>query len=286
MSSGGDAREFCILCTARSGSTYLVDKLDSHADINCYGEIFHPSVMYSRKCLPQSAVTAYRRSLRYRISERVKNYYFYKRFVLFYKLLVWRAYTHPRRFLDSRLPRYRAEKTYVGYKALYYVNGFERHWKYAVIRLWIWRLIATSDIPFILLTRSNRLAQFVSMRFAMASRIWHITGDQIPELPAIQFVPEQFEVFTKAISHRQAFMRLMLVRYRRRYIRLRYEELIANPAEQDAAILDFLGVPRQTLVASIRKINDRPLSESFSNWQEVMDYCSAKGLTRWVVEKE
>ena len=237
---------FIVLSTQRSGSTWVIDMLNSHSEILAFSEL-----------LLENATG---RS-RWGGSKRME---------------FWNDYFSTRRANDPDLESDHALPDYldrvfdhrdgvdaVGFKVMYgQLGAFPRLWRYLV----------DHEVAVIHLIRSNYLDVFVSRELAHARDLYHLREDRSPG--SRQIVIDPCGLPTRLAEHEAEIGRInqMCESEGVPLLQITYERLRDDLVEFDT-ILRFLSVPGKTrsLQSGLRRINTRGQSEVIKNYADVVD---------------
>jgi LPS sulfotransferase NodH len=224
-----------ILTTQRTGSTFLVECLGSHPDIESAGEILIgvPEVI---------------RGPRYR-----------GKFQPLYKL--WNIAR-----TGAWLPTYRLEKFYTSGHAR--VRIFKAMYNHLAYRPTLWYLRAHEEIRVIHLRRENLLKVHVS-RLLMPAR--KELQARSPVDPVSIFVnPAEAIAAMRAAQQRHESFATVFGRHPR--LAISYEKLIDGAqlqAETARRICEFLGVTQQPMRSTLMKVNPESLRQTVTNYDEL-----------------
>jgi LPS sulfotransferase NodH len=245
MSSTREEREvpapnrFLIVCAARTGSTLLRLKLQSHPDVCCHGEIMTPD---PKRALQITGMhPAHKSNLRALVLDTRRE--------------------DPARFLRD-FALYPGGFRAVGAKIKYAellpeVIGNAHAW-----------VLANKDLKIIHLTRQNLLRRLVSHELAVQSGVnMVLEGGKVPEYTSLQL---DFEACTRDFDAvRAEEERFAALFADHPVIDVTYER-VADPSSGECErILDFLGVPHAPLHTPMVKLGRDDLSESVGNYDEL-----------------
>ena len=231
---------FVLLSTQRSGSTWVVDMLNSHPHVTCYGALFLPE---GRGPQPAGAQMPYFYDLiEQEGTSRIQQPY-----------RGWR-------FVNSVFRTTQGGKA-VGFKLMY------SQFKYVP---WLLLYLTLKRVRVVHLVRSNKLDHVISAESARLRGQFHQRAGEHVENPPVRLDPNK-------ILDRLLWEETKIERARRILSILRvpvhevtYEHLVQTPARYDD-ILGFLGTdPNQgELTTSFRKWNRRGYEESVANFEEL-----------------
>ena len=241
-------RSFVVLTLARTGSSWLVDLLDSHPHVVAYGELFgldgreENGEKYGRQGFPY-----FETYLRERRGRRAPL-----------KLVARIGY------LNDLL------RTHAGTTV-----GFKLTYKEASLNPGLLPALTLRRTPVVHLIRSNALDAVVSWEVARSRRTFHVQdGEQLPPLAPVRLdarsLAQQLDWREFAVTR----MRARILSLRLPYIEAFYEELIGPRGEEKiAGILEYLGLepPPTVLTSRLTRVSDVPTSSAIENFDEVCD---------------
>jgi hypothetical protein len=240
-------KRFAIIGLARSGSSYLVNMLDSHPEIHCCGEIFNhdgvnlrwPKTLGGRQA--GRAIESELEELRAR---------------------------DPQAFLE-RVFAIDFGKPVLGFKI------FRNHNKPMLERI-----IADRDIAKIVLRRANGLARYAS---AVARRLAG-DGGRYAAKPLVPFNPTKFAPFHEEHATFPDETERALAASGQRYHLSRFEEL--NDPARLTSVLEFLGVAPELppLQEAPPNRGSSDTLSRFSNPETAEAYLREHGLMHWARE--
>lgn len=224
-----------ILAEPRSGSSWLMETLNSHSEIQLLGEIMNP--------VQNSAITKYiggnendfhdcLDSLERTLNAPVKKMVRFCGCKILLNQLTLIADDFPEFFLN------------------YY-----------------------NDAAFIFLYRTNLVAEQISLQIAHKYNIWHVTQENQVVLKKVKICPSVFvSKLEKSLWRRKKIWQLLNTR-RLHYYPLSYEELFAERESIFEKIFAFLGVAATKVIFS-SEIKGNPFQpqEVIENYQEVKSY--------------
>jgi LPS sulfotransferase NodH len=236
-------RPFVLLSKQRSGSTWVMDLLDSHPEICGYGELFHsgwygrPRVGRNRDILCWKSYAAIHRA-RTRLA-KLRLYF---------------------QYLDAEVFAYRPETPVVGFKLMY---------NQAATELGVVAYLSVHSVPVIHLIRRNHLDAVLSEETSLARGVFHAeVGAKIDRLQIDLDTPtliERLEQREADVHAATQFFSTAQVPYREVY----YEDLVADRRALDP-VLALLGVqPDLPLSSSLMKINPTDHRKLISNYEAV-----------------
>ncbi len=233
---------FMITCAARTGSTMLVNLLQSHGDLLCHMEIFNPA-----------RVEAFSGTLRERLAAEEG---------LEARLRELRKY-EPEQFLYKFAFDAQGRKG-VGFKFKYeelLLPAFAR--ARAV-------LLQDTDIKIIHLRRRNLLERYLS--WWIVNNVTHVTmireGETRPVVPPVRLDPAACRADLERVGRLGNFVGGMFRHHQ--VLDIYYEDLIGAESEKHhKRLLDFLELPRRPLHTVLGKLAEAPLQERIENFSEI-----------------
>ncbi|MCP4399601.1 MAG: sulfotransferase [bacterium] len=232
-----DYGKFIIVGSARSGSNLITSYLNSHPQICCYYEIFHPEEFDA---------------------SRTHHYYPTNRRV--HTLFV----THPERFLEEKFfsRHYSKQILWVGFKIFYQhtrQSGQKSVWPY---------LVENKKLKIIHIKRNNLLAQYLSFIRSQQSGVWssRVTPNYHQHFPVTLSYENCLKYFKDSGNYIRETERLF---YEHDKINVYYEDLLDNKDVQLARIQDFFRLPQQSLRSGLKKQNLQTLSQNIINYEEL-----------------
>ena len=221
---------FVIIKGHRTGSSFLATHLDSHPEIICLPEIFHPN----RVVLGPD----------HKVCDKEK-------------LMGWRT-SHPVDFIEKVLNgKYSQNIKAVGFKLLYEdAAGPDRP-------AWKW-MQENKQLHIIHLIRDNHLAQFLSLRQAMIRGRWNAKTKVDTNPIRVSLPVEQCEVM---FERTDTWIKSMRIRFSSHpYKEVHYDNLTTDTSNELHHIQKFLGVEPQKLKSGLNKLNRWSLRESIGNY--------------------
>jgi LPS sulfotransferase NodH len=217
---------FAILCMGRSGSTMLQTMLDSHPNIRCFGELFHPNGGFADSGNPDLSA-----------------------------------------FLDATLAS--EQKAAI---------GFKMPWNSLIIYPDVWDLFRRQQFRVILLTRENRLDQFLSMKLAIHNKMWHSFDDLGLHYPRERLHLDPVECLHHLQYFRFGDTMLREASHDLERATIDYRQL-TNPTAL-APIFSLLGVEPQTLTPEVVRLRQGSQRDIIENYEELRE--SLRG-TQWEI---
>lgn len=239
----GSARPtaFVVLTSPRTGSSWLIDLLDSHPRITAYAELLLPADTspppdYGCRDLPRFAATLGSRRRITLVPERIR--YLRRLFA-------------PRAGIDA-----------IGFKLMHrHVRAHPGLLPFLVVR----------RTRVINLVRENVLEQLVSWQTAVArGRFKSYSGDPLVEV-SVHVDVQELSARLARREQRRARSRRALARHRLRWLDLSYEHILASPEEALGRVVDFLGVQPRVWPASstLVRMNTGSWRASVENANEI-----------------
>lgn len=236
-------RTFVVLTTARSGSSWLVDLLDSHPGIAAYAELFlvgtRDPAIYGSRDVPRFEATL-------ELGRRSTS-----------SSLVLRRNAHLARLA-------------VAHRGLQAV-GFKLLYSQADVHPGLYPWLALRRARFVHLVRRNVLDGVVSWEAATAlGRYLFKDGEAIPR---VRLRIEPNDLLERLMEREQAVerWRRRLARLRLRVVEVVYEDLLDRRDEELARILRFLGVERGSASFTTSLVRSTPVrtADAIENYEEV-----------------
>jgi LPS sulfotransferase NodH len=232
-------RKFVIIGIARTGSTLLINLLNSHSQILAFGELFryHDTVEWD---VPPF------------------NTYHNPRVNSLYR-------DDPLAFLGKHVfRRWPKEYRAVGFKLFYYHARKPPH-------SLVWdHLSSTPSIQILHIKRRNILAQYYSLQLAHKTNVWiNNAGISVDDEP-----PMRLEV--EACRKHFAWVRKLenecaeFFKYRRVHD-IYYEDLITDQERKMAAIQEILELKYEPVTAKLTRQRKKPLSQTITNYVELKE---------------
>jgi LPS sulfotransferase NodH len=238
-------RKFVLVANSRTGSTWVIDLLDSHDHVTAYSELFHgsaygkPPVGGHRDILMWSSYAASQGSPRTR-RDRMRLSF---------------------RYLDEEVYRERSGKSAAGFKLMYSQAAFE---------FYVLAYLKVRRVAVIHLIRQNHLDGILSEDAVQTRHVAHAhSGGEVQPLQ-LELDPYTLveRLRARADSVRQA--RELFSTMGLPYAEIYYENLLADASRIHEAI-QFLGidaVPEQ-LESSLQKVNPTDHRQLIANYDEV-----------------
>jgi LPS sulfotransferase NodH len=233
---------FMVTCAARTGSSMLVNLLQSHPDVMSHMEIFNPE-----------RVEGFSGTYRTRLAEepgleqRMRDLRKHAPAAFLYKLA-----------FDTQ------GRKHAGFK-----------FKYEELLLPVFAgaravLMADTDIKIIHLRRRNLLRRYLS--WWVVNHVTGITmtrkGEEKPVVPPVRLDPAACQADFEKTLRSDAFVQRLFRNHQ--VLDINYEDLTGATAEPvQAGLLDFLGLPPHALRTVIARLAEDDLSRSIANFAEL-----------------
>ncbi|MBN1121880.1 MAG: glycosyltransferase [Anaerolineae bacterium] len=228
-----EGTKIAVISWPRSGSNHFVSLLNSHPGIECHGELYNPNGVWTR---PQKET--------YTIEERDAD---------------------PIRFLEELAAKTLNRNKLFGFKLLAMQNQ-------AVFDY----VVSNDEWVIILLDRSNTLLQYASHQRAQSTGVYtwqdkqRLQSNTKEVTVKIEFDPQEFRDYLLYKEEHLAPVVDLIENTNRDYIYTTYEELTSIGVDRVLAALGLhCGV---TLRSKHRKTGPSKVSDSFSNYPEVVDF--------------
>lgn len=237
---------FIILAFQRTGSSFLSNLLQSHPDIVCFSEVFHPE--HCAFDYPFYPDTLHPEILRFRKED-------------------------PRQFLKTWIFRAYGENVCAAGLKIHYPQWEDTQFKPAMKEI-----AAISSLKIIHLVRENYLDILVSHRMAQKSGKWWKSISELQSMnpdhsyssPPITIDLREAEAFFTMYEEK---MRDFRCTFRHREVfEISYESLCGQFDQGCTNLLEFLGAPQRSLVSRILKQKDRPNEEILVNYSSLKTY--------------
>jgi LPS sulfotransferase NodH len=230
-------RKFVIIGIARTGSTLLINLLNSHSQILAFGELFR-----------------YHDTVEWDVSP----------FNTYHNPRVNRLYRNdPIAFLDKHVfRRWPREYRAVGFKLFYYHAKKRPHslvWDY---------LAGTPSIRILQIKRRNILAQYYSLQLAHKTNVWvNNAGVSVDDAPSMRL---EVEACRKHFAWVRNLEDQCAEFFKdRRIYDVYYEDLITDQDSKMAAIQEVLELKYESVTAKVARQRKKPLSQTISNYVEL-----------------
>lgn len=244
---------FIILSDSRSGSTLLMGLLNSHGQIRCEGELFHPGEPAKIFWRAISSRETASEELALRDSD-------------------------PGEFLEQCVfPSGAQDEWATGFK-IFYDHATLEEWK----AVWPY-LRDCQELKVIHLVRRNQLARIVSNKIAITTNKWFSLNDGEGERDLKVEIPVGTcqEEFERAAEKRAEFNEYFASHP---ILELAYEELAEDKNRTCSKILRFLGVEDRVLRTGLKKQNTRKLSECLSNFAALKEHFTGTAWAKYFGE--
>jgi hypothetical protein len=251
LSGASTQKRFVVLAMPRTGSNMLVSLLDTHPEIDCFGELMRATPGWMLR-------QGYRGALcnlehvdpKYR-DDAVR-------------------FANPRAFVDEVIAK-RATKPIVGFKLM-----LTQHPQFMD------ELIADTDYAKVLLYRANPLAAYSSGQIAKVTGQGTARKGMEIKRAKVTFEEDDFRRFLELRDRHYQDVRQRLTDSGP-YLEVEYLELVVGYAVP--RVVDFLGAETSVeLLPETIKRNPSNLLERFSNPDAVQTVLTALGAEHWAVE--
>ncbi len=257
MSDAIERRVFCIVALQRSGTTWLVELLNQHAQVRCSSEILNADPF--EHGVPAVGADGEASCHGFKILEW-QNAWWLPKLTASPQvpvLLQWRS--NPVRHLYSTLA---AERSGV-YHDKPVGRQLRDRWRSAGQALarqeWGYVAFAARTLPKLALTG--------------------LLGRPLYTPEPLRIAPEELDRFIAENASRLAGLRQTLQERGGPCLEVTYEELAGPDHRQTLArVQEFLGLPVQELRSTMRKLNDAPLRDLLTNHDELRDHCRQHGI--------
>ncbi len=244
--------KFVIVAAARTGSTLLVRTLNSLDSVCCHGELLNIPVVrsFSDGFDPEHATQAERGQRGARLLQQRDE--------------------DPVGFIQAALS---SDNAATGFKALYGAL-LNPHWRAVTDSL-----LATPDIKFIHLVRRNQLRRFVSEKILRAGGPNHSgAGGRSEQRVKVHIDVADFLHNCREVERERDEILALLAG--RDILEAAYEDLAADTGSMVSEICRFLrmDIAPATVNPALRKVGAADLSESVSNFQELMDHQATRAM--------
>ncbi|MEM7520426.1 MAG: Stf0 family sulfotransferase [Pseudomonadota bacterium] len=240
---------FIIISSGRAGSTFLVERLNSHPKMICFAEVMHPNTIgWYSEWRPRSGRM-----------RRLRD-------------------TAPKAFwLNQVWDRQWRGTQAVGAKILFL--GL-------TAQLDFLRDLLT-DVPnakVIFLSRRNVLSYVVSALAAKSTGQYQLReGEVAPNTATVKIEPEQLSA-AQAMMKASALAVDHLLPHER-VLKITYEDLVGKTAQVDAQLLNFLGISHAPLASGIVKLSNRPISERIENYAALAAHFEGTGYAQYFEDR-
>lgn len=231
-------QHFCIITAQRTGSSMLVDLLNSHPELICYREVFLDQVEIPTEIHYIDFVSK-------NIKNKLKHRFFRKNNI----------YNH----LDNL---YKRTKKVTGFKLM--INQIMQ---YPEVLDYLYK----NKIKLICLKRNNLVERYFSLERAIRTGLWWTRNKKDVQPIKIKLKTEnlikklnQLSLEDKEISRISEKSNAILITYEDLQLKASFDKQVSN-------IEAFLGVHNRKLHTIHQKITTSPLSENISNYTEFVE---------------
>jgi LPS sulfotransferase NodH len=239
LSGSASYRRFVIVGIARTGSTLLIDLLNSHSQALAFGELFRSSDAIGWDVRPFTTLQNGRLLTLYQ--------------------------SDPLTFLQRNVFRsWPREIAAVGFKLFYYharVHPYSAIWDY---------LSMETDVRILHIKRRNILEQFLSLQRAHLSNIWSSTQLSKEITPPLRLEAEACKMHFSRVRRFEAECDTFFARHLVKSVY--YEDLIARRAAEMQDVFDFLGLRKEPVSAQIVRQRTEPLASVIANYGELKEF--------------
>jgi len=223
--------KFVVLTTPRTGSNFLVEVLDRHSDIRCYGELFHKSTMESARTLKPEKIM---HSMKWRNANPLQ-----------FLENVWRQ-DHGKRITGMKL-------------------FFEHNIQVTDA------VLQNSTIKKIVLRRRNVVRQYMSLQIALGNKNWGTRRANVHSGNKVHIDCNALQKFSEKVHSQHAVARGKIYNTGQQCLEIMYEDIVGPDREYFLKeVYDFLAVEYIPGIASdLIKQNPEPLSELIENFSEI-----------------
>jgi hypothetical protein len=248
-----DPVRFMVISTQRSGSTWVIDSLNSHPDLTCYGALFLP-----RRTMPPAGAR-----------ERA-------RFTSYFEDQGGRRYQVPvlaSRFL-SDLYRPDGRSRAIGFKFMY--SQFRRH-------PWVLAYARAKAVRVVHLIRRNKFEHVLSKESAAARGKFHALPGESLYTPPLCLDPNKLMKLIAREEWKVRSAQRVLSLFGLRTHELAYEDVAADPTAFSGT-LRFLGVdPRTDLMRSdLQRWSRGTPEERIANYEDVREAFAGTRFSRFL----
>jgi LPS sulfotransferase NodH len=224
-----------ILAEPRSGSSWLLETLNSHRDITLESELYNHAIYEEVKSFHQIEKERLGTCIDYLENKLARLARLHNKYIGC-KILI-----NQLRFISPDFPRYFIEN----YRQAY----------------------------FIFLLRENAVSAQISLKIAHTHQIWHCTKDEDITKKKVHIHPPEFYNNLERFREQKDTAWKLLEAYEVKRIRLTYEELFADKDAVIKKICTFLHIPAGHIIFSTEKKGNpfRP-EEIVENYDEVKEY--------------
>ena len=236
LRGGTGYRKFVIIGIARTGSTWLVDLLNAHSQVQAFGELFRSMDVVGWDVRPFTTHQSPRLLALYR--------------------------SDPLSFLDRCVfRRWPVACEAVGFKLFYYHARRPPH-------AMVWDHLAQDrSIRIIHVKRANLLGQYCSLQLAHKTDVWSSRRALDGEPPSVRLeIDACREHFAEVRAWEQECARLF---GSHRVFDLYYEDLVSDRDRQMQAIQSFLELRHEPVSSALVRQRRRPLSSVIANYDEL-----------------
>ncbi|MBW2991626.1 sulfotransferase [Candidatus Woesearchaeota archaeon] len=254
-------KRFIVLCNYRTGSNLLLNLLNSHPSIKCYGELLNPC--YFTNDILKSPVK-YLKNKFHNSQDRVTGF----------KMIYTQATTddilwHTEEEMNSSLlKKMKKSKVLIRtFDPIHLQSEFNKVWDF---------LEKDVTLKIIHLKRKNLLKSFLSYKKAIQTDEWLKRNNVVSGKKIHLDSDECVEAFNKIRYYELKYDKMFL---NHPVLKIAYEDLNEDMTNMINKIFSFLNVNLINIKPSIEKQNNKSLSESISNYKELKKKFNN---TRWI----
>ena len=232
-------RNFVIVGTQRTGTTWLRTLLDSHPSIHCFGEVLNLDDV-TEASYPKYVGAAPGRKLRH--------------------------WLHRSGLLDEYLDQLLQSDsgTSAGFKLMYSMTSWYPY-QFPMVLAYVRR----RDLAVIHLTRQDVFRTHLSRVTARARKLWH-TDKTLGARPPVAIPTATLLKSLRTLSHQDLIWRRKLAEFQP--LSISYEDLVDNFDVTTGQILAYLDADSEVaLNSNLKKINSDELHDVIENFEDVRD---------------
>lgn len=246
---------FVVLTSGRSGSSWLMEMLNSHPAIGGYGELF--STRHKTR-YPQTRAATYGDPG----GIVFLGAYLGDHGVNALTVPVWGA-----RYLNEVFAS-RGGLVSIGFRMRY--GQLRARWRRLPVSAWFFPYAAAKRVRIVHLIRRNSLDFLISREVATATGLRHARSEEEVSNPRIEL---DIESLFRKLDECQAHERLVrrgIAAFRLPVLEIAYEDLIADTLPAYRRVVEFLGAdPGHEPRWGMRKVIDTPRGELIENYEAV-----------------
>lgn len=253
--------KFIVLSYPRTGSTFLVKKINTIEDIVCHSEIFHNHFdAFSRAFLDRQIINRH-------LNKPVFGFLLNEKRVL--KKLFKLKNSQPQRFLEEI---YQCKATAIGFKLFPGQNDVQFS-----------KLLDKKDVHKIVLERKNRLRSYISEQISIKTNKWDLYHGEKPVKVQVTVDPNDFFRYKKKIDEYVGRIENHLKLTNQCYLKLTYDQILDSfPNDKLFELLAIPDKPVQTNDVNQKKQNPYSLNELIKNYDGVKVELQKKGFEHFL----